>query len=116
MFSFTLGWAFAYACAAGTRLESTHTVSGPEDWAACEKPSLVPPPDDPLPRPSWTAGRTGCADDRSHGYLHYVVQSPSPPARPGGGYDQLCVLPMGTLRLAPGAVQPGKEAACPGVV
>src|SRR5579859_4805204 len=50
MLSFTFGWAFAKACAAGTRLESTHTVSGPDVCAAWGKPSLAPPPDaEPLP-------------------------------------------------------------------
>src|SRR5579863_2543052 len=47
MLSFTPGWAFSYACAAGTRVESTHTVSGPADCAACVNPSFVPPPDAP---------------------------------------------------------------------
>src|ERR1700722_11691002 len=49
----TFGWAFSYACTAGTRVESTHTVSGPEVCAAALKPSVVPLPDvaDELPLP-----------------------------------------------------------------
>src|ERR1700761_8985251 len=45
MSSFTFGWAFWYACAAGTRVESTHTTSGPEVCAACVKPSFAPAPE-----------------------------------------------------------------------
>src|ERR1700751_4455027 len=56
MSSFTFGWAFWYACAAGTRVESTHTTSGPEVCAACVKPSFAPAPeteplDEELPFP-----------------------------------------------------------------
>jgi len=60
MSSFTFGWAFWYACAAGTRVESTHTTSGPEVCAACVKPSFAPAPeteplDEELPFPHFSS-------------------------------------------------------------
>ena len=44
MFIFTFGWAFWYACAAGTRVESTHTVREPVVCGAWLKPSFTGPP------------------------------------------------------------------------
>src|SRR5271165_4243116 len=55
MFSFTFGWAFLYAWAAGTRVESTQTVRGPEVCGAWLKPSFIGLPDEEVDPPPHAA-------------------------------------------------------------
>ena len=65
MFSFTSGWAFWYAWAAGTRVESTQTVSGPEVCGAWLKPSFV-----------------GLADEEDDPPPHAAIATATTAARP----------------------------------